>query len=232
MMSPSARPQPLRARSPSSFLSLLRIDGAKRLLLDTAESVTAICYEVGFQSLSSFSRRFKELVGLSPRDFRTLGTLDLTLAFDALPSRRPTAPRGLADQVVAPPAASADEATGLIVVGLFSKPVPDASPAACALLDRPGPYRLSAVSDGDYHLFASAMPPVDDPRALLVIEDKLRAGSTTEPVRIAGDQVDGSTRLELRAPRPEDPPILMVAPPLVRLLESFQAEETYAAASY
>src|SRR5438309_1587588 len=55
---------------PGEFLTALRLDAAKRLLLTTSLSVTDICFEVGYLSPSSFTTRFTQLVGLPPRQLR------------------------------------------------------------------------------------------------------------------------------------------------------------------
>ncbi len=59
--------------TPHEFLTRLRIDRARRLLLAENESVTDICFDVGYQSLGSFSARFRSLTGLSPSEFRREG---------------------------------------------------------------------------------------------------------------------------------------------------------------
>lgn len=56
--------------TPHSYLQQLRLRKAQELLLSSQESITAICYAVGFQSLGSFSTLFHKHTGLSPRDFR------------------------------------------------------------------------------------------------------------------------------------------------------------------
>lgn len=56
--------------TPHEFVTRLRIERAKRLLLADASSVTDICFEVGYRSLGSFSTRFRSLTGLSPAAFR------------------------------------------------------------------------------------------------------------------------------------------------------------------
>jgi AraC-like DNA-binding protein len=56
--------------SPTAFVTRLRIERAKRDLATTARSVTEICFDVGYESLGSFSARFRELVGVSPREYR------------------------------------------------------------------------------------------------------------------------------------------------------------------
>jgi len=56
-------------RTPHQYLTQVRIDAAKRLLLADAP-VTDVCFEVGFQSLGSFSALFARRVGASPSAFR------------------------------------------------------------------------------------------------------------------------------------------------------------------
>jgi len=54
----------------SKYLLNIRIDMAKELLITEKTSVTNIAYKVGFESLSYFFRKFKELTGMSPREFK------------------------------------------------------------------------------------------------------------------------------------------------------------------
>ena len=52
------------------YLTSVRIDHAKRLLLATEKSCSIICFEVGYNNQSYFTRIFKETVGMTPRQFR------------------------------------------------------------------------------------------------------------------------------------------------------------------
>ena len=56
--------------TPRAYLTRRRIERAKTLLRTANLSVTEICFLVGFSSLGSFSSRFRDLVGRSPRDYR------------------------------------------------------------------------------------------------------------------------------------------------------------------
>jgi AraC-like DNA-binding protein len=56
--------------TPHEFVTRLRIDHAKKLLLAGNHSVTDICFDSGYESLGSFSWRFHSLTGLSPAAFR------------------------------------------------------------------------------------------------------------------------------------------------------------------
>jgi AraC-like DNA-binding protein len=56
--------------TPHEFVTRLRIDQARRLLLADNDSVTGICWDIGYESLGSFSTRFRSLTGFSPSAFR------------------------------------------------------------------------------------------------------------------------------------------------------------------
>jgi AraC-like DNA-binding protein len=57
--------------TPHEFVTRLRIDHAKRLLLAGNQSITDICFDSGYESLGSFSTRFRSLTGFSPVAFRS-----------------------------------------------------------------------------------------------------------------------------------------------------------------
>lgn len=52
------------------FLTSIRISHAKRMLLTTDLSCTRICYEIGYNNQSYFTRVFKQTTGLTPNQFR------------------------------------------------------------------------------------------------------------------------------------------------------------------
>lgn len=54
----------------TNYLSRLRIEKAKNLLLNPNLRVSEIAYEVGFQSLTHFNRVFKKIIGQSPTEYR------------------------------------------------------------------------------------------------------------------------------------------------------------------
>ena len=56
--------------SPYSYLMTRRIERAMRLLRVGELSVTDVCFEVGCQSLGTFSTRFAELVGVPPSVYK------------------------------------------------------------------------------------------------------------------------------------------------------------------
>ena len=54
----------------TEYVSRVRVEKAKNLLLNPNLRVSEIAYEVGFQSLTHFNRVFKKTVGESPTEFR------------------------------------------------------------------------------------------------------------------------------------------------------------------
>ncbi len=54
------------------YLTHTRIDKAKELLLSTNKSCTQICFEVGYNNQSYFTRTFKDIAGITPRQFREM----------------------------------------------------------------------------------------------------------------------------------------------------------------
>ena len=56
--------------TPHRYLQRRRVERAMWLLRETDRSVTEICLDVGFTSLGTFSRTFREIVGQPPIAFR------------------------------------------------------------------------------------------------------------------------------------------------------------------
>jgi AraC-like DNA-binding protein len=57
-------------QTPYRYLREQRIERAKQLLAAGNLSVTDVCFEVGFESLGSFSTLFRRLVGQPPASYR------------------------------------------------------------------------------------------------------------------------------------------------------------------
>jgi AraC-like DNA-binding protein len=73
LMSPAHFSRQFRAaygETPYAYLMTRRIERAKLLLRQGGLSVTEVCLAVGCTSLGSFSARFTEVVGQTPRAYR------------------------------------------------------------------------------------------------------------------------------------------------------------------
>jgi AraC-like DNA-binding protein len=56
-------------KTPYQYLSFIRIEKAKELLRSGLQ-VAAVCYSVGFESVSSFTSLFKRIVGQTPATYQ------------------------------------------------------------------------------------------------------------------------------------------------------------------
>ncbi|HKS69612.1 MAG TPA: helix-turn-helix transcriptional regulator [Ktedonobacterales bacterium] len=212
---------------PGEFLSALRMDAAKRLLLTTSLSVTDVCFELGYASLGTFTTRFKQLVGLSPLQLRLLaGEIDLSTLAALLDERRERrhalSLSTVSDHGVRGTIAVPAPFDGLIFAGLFPKPVPQGRPVACTTLDAPGRFQIAPVPDGRYYLLAAAVPRS---RISLLSDAAPRVGVAERPVVVSDGRADATVDLVLRPRRPVDPPILGVFPPLLASRATLRARE-------
>jgi len=57
-------------RALSDFVKEVRVGHARRLLIETSDTIAEVAYASGFESLSNFNRQFRELTGLNPREYR------------------------------------------------------------------------------------------------------------------------------------------------------------------
>jgi AraC family transcriptional regulator len=196
---------------PIEFLAALRLNAAKQLLLTTSLSVTDICFAVGYSGLGSFTTRFSQQIGVSPRLLRNLAQEQVVFsAFEQEQSTRmpvvPSCMNSLTGHVVLQ-----GTFNGLIFAGLFKKPIPQGRPVGCTMLTAPGIYRINLIPPGQYYLMAAAFPLSNDPRTYLLPDASLLVGSYG-PLSICQDVASMPVDLLLRAPSPADPPILSALP--------------------
>jgi AraC-like DNA-binding protein len=56
--------------TPHRYLQRRRVERSMFLLRETDRSITDICFDVGFNSMGTFSRTFREIVGETPSGYR------------------------------------------------------------------------------------------------------------------------------------------------------------------
>lgn len=139
--------------SPGRFLSALRLQEAKRLLVDTKFSVADISSQVGYSSVGTFSSRFKSCVGVSPSMFRELGGYAPAIETDAA-GKGVTSRSVLRGRIVFPE----DRDPGFCFLGLFPTPVPQGQPVRCSVLDGPGSFELRDIPPGTWYLLVHSVP--------------------------------------------------------------------------
>lgn len=119
--------------SPQRFHAALRIEHAKRLIVETDLSITAICFDVGYNSLGTFVRTFTKLVGITPTQLRQLskGVESEPVAQSIRSWKRPRAGGALVSAVIT----SKLEQSRRIAAGLFAQAIPAGLPFDGCFLD-------------------------------------------------------------------------------------------------
>lgn len=210
---------------PSRYLTALRLDAAKRFLIDTNLRVIDICYEVGYNSLGTFSSRFTELVGVSPQGFRELAHRDNWRLFKAflqtqkraLPTLFHSHKQIAMGSIYAPQAAQTPVAINTqkpatpIFIGLYALPMPQGKPIAYTIAPAARLYMLPPVADGRYYVFATAFEWSEDPRSFLLLDwqrEDLLVGMGDRPLYVRNGRYQNHIDLNLRPMQPTDPPLL------------------------
>jgi AraC family transcriptional regulator len=204
---------------PCRFLTALRIEAAKRLLLETDMSVTSICFEVGYESLGSFITRFSQQVGASPRALRRLAGEAAARAnrgeTDA-ESGCPGRPERVDESAVRGRIVAAEDHPGLVFFGLFAEDAPHGRPIRCGYRQGPGEFSLSPVPDGQWHLFAVSFPDAINPTEYLLPDMReMFVAEGPVPIRVAGGCCDEWSELILHRAQLTDPPILVALTPFL-----------------
>jgi len=194
---------------PFQFLYALRLDAARRLLTETQKKVIDICYEVGYNSVGTFTRRFADVLGVSPTRLRKLARASGKSASPGSKASKART-REKAGASVSGYVAAPEDFQGVIAIGLFATPIPQGKPVSCALMQSSGDYSLQGVGDGEYYLFAVGLARPVSGSVCFDYATALRGGG--QPIKIVRGAVTGDTALYLRPPSPVDPPVLLVVP--------------------
>ena len=196
---------------PCRFLTKLRVEAATQMLLNTDNSVTDICLEVGYTSLGTFVRRFSDLLGISPMRLRALRyslSRDFLRQLAGGDVEGETHPSPCVRGRVEAPASF----SGPIFIGLFPSPIPEGTPVACTITLQPGSYAMSSVPSGAYYVFALGLPWPDNVDDLFRYESALRGGG--ELIHVCDGPVSCED-ISLRAAALTDPPVLLNLPILL-----------------
>ncbi|HMC30965.1 MAG TPA: AraC family transcriptional regulator [Candidatus Angelobacter sp.] len=196
---------------PFQFLYALRLEAAKRLLTQTQKKVIDICYEVGYNSVGTFTRRFAHVLGVSPTRLRKLArgrnkSSSAAAKIGRLSEQEKSGVR-LTGYVAVP-----EDFRGLVAIGLFATPIPQGKPVSCTLMKGGGVFSLDGVRDGDFYLFAVGLSHPVNGSVCFDYATALRGGG--QSIRIFQSAIEGDTSLQLRPPSAFDPPVLLVVPRL------------------
>jgi len=211
---------------PMQFLGALRLEAAKNLLMTTEQSVLDICFEVGYNSLGTFSSRFTQLVGLAPGQFRQLCRVYATDAEQVRMLVEPEVPSTTVAMLEGTIEAEQPLA-GFIFIGLFDSPIPQSRPRSCTILSAIGDFKLAIPSGERFFVFAAGMDRFEGPLDFLRHSEAIRGLASAGPFEPDADgQVTAKPHLVLQPPQLLNPPLLMALPLLIdeRLAQRLELE--------
>ncbi|MGP9844687.1 helix-turn-helix transcriptional regulator [Brachybacterium sp. 107] len=190
---------------PGQYLIALRIDAAKRLLLSGDDAVVEVGAAVGFDSLSSFTRRFRMTVGVPPAQLRRLAHHI---------SDKPPRPfallqpgSGLVQADIALPPGFSPRGDASIWVGWYAHPAPIGLPRSGLLISGTPTVQLP-LCPGATFLLGFAVPSQADALDQLVPSAPMVA---VHPVPITQPTC---VTLDFSVPASTRPPLLSALPSL------------------
>jgi len=198
--------------TPHHFLSCLRIQRAKELLLQSETTITDVCLEVGYNSLGTFSKTFSELVGLSPQEFRAMPKRLTAKQFATAIWRYLAARKKISGPTIEGVVEGPRRPKGFTFVGTFTKGVPLGVPFSGTVMIGHGKFCIERPTLPEFHLMAALVPlsaSLTDMAANLPI-------SLVASLRVQNDPNAPPEKplLRLRPLRPTDPPIVLALPAL------------------
>jgi AraC family transcriptional regulator len=179
--------QRVTGTSPGKFLSAMRFEEAKRLLVSTSYTISDISHRVGYNSVGTFSARFRTSVGVSPSTYRALGGMAPGSDGDGagLPSWSTIRGTVISLDTLSP-----------VFIGLFPTWIPEEPPIRHTALKRPGPFTIHHIPVGTWYLIAHSE------------EDGTHLVGAHGPLTIRPDTPPKTADLHLRPLRTPDFPIL------------------------
>jgi AraC family transcriptional regulator len=191
--------------SPGRFLSAMRLQEAKKLLLSTSSTVAEISHQVGYNSIGTFSSRFRSSVGVSPTEYRQLGGYTHRLSTHV--------PRGDRSSATVrghlwPPQTGQP---GPIFIGLFPDRIAQGRPVRCTIRRSTGPFMIEDVPVGSWHIMAHAAPADYDElrRGPAIVDEQERFVAAHGPIVIRPDTAPRPVDMWMRPRCIFDPPVLL-----------------------
>ncbi|WP_054955855.1 AraC family transcriptional regulator [Paenibacillus dakarensis] len=197
------------------YLSALRIESGKSYLLKEPSLLVKILHSIGFSSSGSFHTRFKQFVGLSPKQFRSSSELlhNYVKQYESAPLSLPQGQESVLPRIQCH-VTTPETFRGLIFVGLFPRPVPDQRPVAGTALNlRNRTCQFTGVPHGTYYVLAAGIPWSLNPRDYFLLEHAPR-GIYDHSI-LVDETTDLNLKITLREPSPFDPPIVINLPLLL-----------------
>ena len=198
--------------TPHHFLSCLRMQRAKELLLKSDSMITDVCLEVGYNSLGTFSKTFSELVGLSPQEFRAMPKKLTARQFARTIWRYLASRTAICGPTIDGVVEGPRRPRGFTFVGTFTRGVPLGVPFSGTVMVRHGKFCIERPALEEFHLMAALVP----------LSASLTEMAANIPICLVASlrvQCDPNAPpktplLRLRPLRMTDPPIVLALPAL------------------
>lgn len=196
--------------TPARFLAAIRMQEAKRLLLRTDRSVTDICFDVGYNSLGTFTRIFADFVGFPPVRFRQISLSFIGLATeDVIPllpaSQTPNESPSIKGAVVC------DKPLALVTVAIFPTAIPRSHPIECVCLAETRSFEFSCAPPRGARLFSAGMSVAANMEDCILLNDERVFVGTASPLRAS----DGTLQVRLSVRKCVEPPVVVAFPLLI-----------------
>ncbi|WP_407270336.1 helix-turn-helix domain-containing protein [Radiobacillus sp. PE A8.2] len=199
--------------SPRHFLSALRVEAGKEILVNASSpSVLKTLLSIGFQSIGTFSTKFKQFVGLSPKKFQLNARL-LHKYINQYQNDEVILNTKFNSPIITINLDVPNSFKGLIFIGLFPRPIPDQKPIMGTVVKDQTRCVFTCIPPGNYFIMAAAIPWSMNPKDYFILDKALR-GKIDPVVQVAKD-TDTEQTISLREALPTDPPILINLPQLL-----------------
>ncbi|WP_079474517.1 helix-turn-helix domain-containing protein [Marinococcus halophilus] len=194
---------------PLYYLSGLRLQRAKELLIETTFPVRDIGMEIGQQSVGTFTTSFAARVGVTPGAFRA-SMASAENSFSSLKTTRhwaepalPTVETSIQGRIY-----SEIPFEGFVLIGLFPRPMPEGVPLYGTLCDTADEYHIPCVKPGLYYVMATSIAWKMKVNDILIPHHTFRTRSR-EALHVEAGRPLEKKDIYLYPPRFDDPPILV-----------------------
>ncbi|MGO5014670.1 helix-turn-helix transcriptional regulator [Niallia sp. Sow4_A1] len=184
---------------PRKYLMSIRLYKSKQLLHESNLRLTDICFDVGYNSLSTFTSKFKSEVGISPSTYKEKTSI---LDFKELQHKKVNGGE-ITGRIIAPP-----NFVGTIFIGLFNEFIPSGEPIACSIQNRDGDFLIDGFPNGEFYLFVAGANKKDGLR-FPIDTDNLYRCMHLEKISVKDNSINLTYPLKLREKNIADPPIIL-----------------------
>jgi AraC family transcriptional regulator len=196
--------------SPGRFLSAVRLQAAKRMLISTTMSVTEICFCAGYNSVGTFSSRFAAIVGVPPTVYRYNGGYISELSVNARRNNWASSSNTLSGKIITP----SSEPGELAFVGVFPDPLIQGKPIKYAICENlPATFSLDGIPAGTWYLLSYSFTQGDNSLVLNSAHDSVSPLVAVHgPIAVKSRLPVKPVEMVMRPMRMIDPPVLLAVP--------------------